>query len=46
MTYYYFEEFTTKEIAALLAMPESTVKSRLKRGKELLKEKLNGVDFT
>lgn len=46
ITYYYFEGFTTKEISTIIATPESTVKSRLKRGRELLKEKLEGVDFT
>lgn len=34
---YYGERFTTKEIAEILDMKENTVKSRLHRGKELLR---------
>ena len=37
---YYGEQFTTKEIAAVLDMKENTVKSRLHRGKEQLREQL------
>lgn len=37
---YYGEQFTTKEIAAILGMKENTVKSRLHRGKEQLRAQL------
>ena len=37
---YYGERFTTREIAGMLKMNESTVKSRLKRGKKQLREGL------
>lgn len=37
---YYGEQFTTREIAAILNMKENTVKSRLHRGKEQLREQL------
>lgn len=37
---YYGENFTTKEIGELLGKKESTVKSRLHRGKEKLREKM------
>lgn len=43
--YYYFEEMPIKEIARLLNIPESTVKTRLTRGKELLKNKLVEVEW-
>ena len=34
---HYFEGYTMREIAKMLVLPESTVKSRMKRAKELLK---------
>lgn len=34
----YMEGYTTREIAQMLRMPEGTVKSRIRRAKELLKE--------
>ncbi len=37
---YFGEQFTTKEIAKILGMKENTVKSRLHRGKETLREEL------
>ena len=39
---YYGEQFTTKEIADILDMNENTIKSRLHRGKEQLREELEG----
>ena len=37
---YYYEEYTTKEIAGILDKKEATVRSLLKRGREKLAEKL------
>ncbi|WP_077212060.1 sigma-70 family RNA polymerase sigma factor [Bacillus dakarensis] len=37
---FYFEESPIKDIAAVLQVKENTVKTRLKRAKELLKERL------
>ena len=37
---YYYKEFSTLEIAKILRIPESTVRTRMKRARELLKEKL------
>ena len=37
---YYYEEYTTKEIAGILNKKEATVRSLLKRGREKLAEKL------
>lgn len=34
---YYYEEFSTGEIAEILKIPEGTVRSRLHRGRQLLK---------
>jgi len=41
---YYYEEMTSNAIASLLSIPESTVKTRLKRGREQLKLKLAPID--
>lgn len=38
---YYFEGYSVNEISQILSANESTVKSRLKRGRELLKGELN-----
>lgn len=38
---YFGEQFTTREIAQILNMKENTVKSRLHRGKEQLREALS-----
>lgn len=35
---YYIEQFSVKEISAILRIPEGTVKSRLSKGRELLKD--------
>ena len=37
---YYYEDFSVKEIAKILKIPEGTVKSRLSRARESLREKL------
>ncbi|MEK4628179.1 sigma-70 family RNA polymerase sigma factor [Solibacillus sp. FSL R7-0682] len=36
---FYYEEMTTQEIAQLLSLSENTVKTRLRRARELLKER-------
>lgn len=38
---YYFEGYSVSEIAKILSAKENTIKSRLKRGRELLKGELN-----
>lgn len=43
--HFYFEELSVLEIAALLQIPESTVKTRLRRGRELLKPKLRHIEW-
>ena len=37
---YYIEQFSVKEIKQVLKIPEGTVKSRLSKGRELLKDYL------
>lgn len=37
---FYYEEYSVKEIAEILETPVNTVKSRLSRGRKLLKKKL------
>lgn len=39
---YYFENYKINEISKILGMKENTVKSRLKRGREKLKEQMEG----
>lgn len=39
---YYYEELSVKEISALLNIREGTIKSQLSRGRELLRQKLEG----
>lgn len=43
--HFYFEEMSVLDIANLLNIPESTVKTRLRRGRELLKPKLRHVEW-
>lgn len=45
LIYFYFNEMSIKEVAHILSIPESTVKTRLRRGKELLKNKLRGIEW-
>lgn len=42
---YYLEGFKTREIAAMLGVPEGTVKTRLRSAREHLREDLKGVCF-
>lgn len=39
---FYYEDMSISEIAAALGEKENTIKSQLKRGREMLKEKLKG----
>ena len=41
---YYFEDYSTEEIARLLKIPKSTVGTRLKRAREKLKIKLSEAE--
>lgn len=38
--FFYYEDYSIKEIAQLLKIPENTVKTNLRRGREMLKESL------
>ncbi|WP_107839551.1 sigma-70 family RNA polymerase sigma factor [Metasolibacillus meyeri] len=40
---FYFEEYTMKQIAALLQVNENTVKTRLRKGKALLRTRLEAL---
>lgn len=42
--FFYYEDYSIKEIAQLLGMPENTVKTNLKRGREALKKRLADCD--
>ena len=42
---YYYDDLTTKEVAGLLKIPHSTAKSRIQRGRQVLKKQLEGGDF-
>lgn len=42
VTLHYIEGFKTQEIAAMLKVPEGTVKTRLRRAREILREELEG----
>ena len=41
---HYYEEYSTSEIAQILKIPHSTVRTRLERGRKMLKEKLSEVE--
>ncbi|WP_339252545.1 sigma-70 family RNA polymerase sigma factor [Sporosarcina sp. FSL W8-0480] len=45
LIYFYFHEMTIVAIANLLSIPESTVKTRLRRGRELLRNQLKGIEW-
>ena len=40
---YYYEGFPTGKIARILHLPDSTVRSHLKRGRDILKKQLGGL---
>lgn len=40
ITYYYYEGFSIKEMAQILSTNENTIKSRMKKAKQLLKDAL------
>jgi len=42
---YYYEDYSTAEISKLLGIPTPTVATRLHRGRELLKQKLQEVEY-
>lgn len=42
---FYYEDYSIKQIAMVLDMPEATVKIRLKRGREKLKKSLKKEDW-
>ena len=44
MDLYYYEGYSVTEIAEILKMGKSAVKMRLKRGRELLKIELEGLN--
>ncbi len=43
MILYYYHEFNTAEISRIINIAEGTVRSRLHRGREILRSKLGGV---
>lgn len=45
LIYFYFNEMTIGEVAHILSIPEGTVKTRLRRSKELLKNQLKGIEW-
>lgn len=42
---YYYEDYTTPEIAELLHIPKNTVYTNLRRGRELLKKSLQEAEY-
>ena len=44
MYLYYYEEYSIKQISDILNLKESTIQTQLSRGRNLLKEKLGGVN--
>lgn len=45
LIHYYFNEMPIAEVAHILSIPESTVKTRLRRGRELLRHQLKGIEW-
>lgn len=45
LMHFYFNEMTIPGIAHILSIPESTVKTRLTRGRELLRNELKGIQW-
>lgn len=45
LIYFYFDDMKISEVAQILSISESTVKTRLTRGRELLKSKLTGIQW-
>lgn len=45
LIHFYFNDMTILEIAQLLSIPESTVKTRLTRGRDLLRNHLKGIEW-
>ena len=41
---YYYEGYTTREIAGMLHLPENTVSTRLRRGRDRLREQLTEAE--
>jgi RNA polymerase sigma-70 factor (ECF subfamily) len=41
---YYYEQYSIKEVSEILQVPESTIKTRLKRGKSKLKLQLESIE--
>lgn len=44
MYLYYYEEYSIKQISDILNRKESTIQTQLSRGRNLLKEKLGGIN--
>lgn len=42
---FYYEEYTTKEIAQILNKKEATIRTQLKRARALLKQQIEGSDI-
>ena len=45
LIHFYFNEMPILEVAHLLSIPESTVKTRLSRGRDLLRTRLKGIEW-
>lgn len=45
LIYFYFKEMTIAEVSYILSVPEGTVKTRLRRSKDLLRGKLKGIEW-
>lgn len=41
---YYYEEYSIKEIAGILKLPENTIKTHLRRGKQKLKIEIENIE--